>query len=176
MVGFDYPQRERGCVTRSWPGGPGGGCLGLKAVVRGSFRLEAGERQGTGGPLRRAYIKGPSRRPSQHRRLRGRRALVSPHNSTQDGSQSENLWGMWRGREGAPQTGGKGKGGFSFPKQPAQAQEGGARGCLPPTGPCGGRCGGGLHSSKVGRTERLQPWAHGHGSQMAGEGAQGRLP
>lgn len=36
--------------------------------------------------------------------------------------------------------------------------------------------GGGLHSSKVGRTERLQPWARGHGSQMAGEGAQGRLP
>lgn len=55
MVGFDYPQRERICVTQSWPSW-GGGSLGLEAVIRGSSSLgwwgAVLGSKGTGGPFK----------------------------------------------------------------------------------------------------------------------------
>lgn len=61
-----------------------GDSLGFKAMMRGSNSSGwgLGRDRGQVGLLKRAYIKGSSRLPSQPWRLRGKKALILPHNST----------------------------------------------------------------------------------------------
>lgn len=146
------------------------GSLRFKAVMRGSSSSGwgLGRDRGQVGLLKRAYIKGLSRLASQLRRLEGRKALISPHNCTQDGSRSENFWGMWRGEGGCSPEGRKGQRGFLISKIACLGQgRSGQR--LPPStpSPCGGRSEGRGRSSKVGERKQLRRWEVGTGSQMA---------
>lgn len=154
--------------------------LRFKAVMRGSSSSGwgLGRDRGQVGLLKRAYIKGLSRLASQPRRLEGRKALISPHNCRQDGSQSENFWGMWRGEGGCSPEGRKGQRGFLISKIACLGQgRSGQRLPPPPTpAPVEGylKGGGALPSWGRGSSCGSGRWALGH--RWRERGKQGPLP